>query len=170
MNIINKILAEGMKMKLLAPFKFHKETMDFITKKKWSAIIVYPVIIIMWYGYYMWKDEIVMSKKDKKFLLEKDNISDQIVLAINYKLTKDKSNRNIYEIEVQCPFCSEVITYKNCNIKNRFFYRTGLKCRECHYRFYIISKLRRLYDSFPLLIVLRKFQVKIRNKIFGENY
>lgn len=43
--------------KIIAPFNFKKATKGLDWKGKIIAIIYFPTILMMWYGYYMWQVE-----------------------------------------------------------------------------------------------------------------
>ena len=44
------------RLKIFAPLNFKRATEGFTTKEKWTCALFFPVILIMWYGFYMWKD------------------------------------------------------------------------------------------------------------------
>lgn len=41
--------------KLIAPFNFRRATQGLDNKRKIIAILYFPAIFLMWYGYYMWE-------------------------------------------------------------------------------------------------------------------
>lgn len=80
-----------------------------------------------------------------------------------------KIKRNMYSFDVKCPFCKTKLRYKNCSIENRFSYGFELRCRNCHYAFYVCSKLRRLfYKHYYQLKFLREFQLKIKDLLIAQ--
>ncbi|MDO8517089.1 MAG: radical SAM protein [Nanoarchaeota archaeon] len=130
------------------------------------------------------KDEIEffknLSLSSSNFLKMSDKITDkefkQLIGEVNYATSKyyqftkpnyikEMDRKNYYEVEVKCPFCNEVIKYKNCFITNKFSYSFNMVCRNCHMRFFITSGLRKLAFRYNSKIkFLRNFQVNMTNR------
>ena len=81
-----------------------------------------------------------------------------------------KMDNGKYAFTVKCPFCKEVMTYKNCKIGNRFTYGFNLICRKCLLRFFVVSEIQRIgYAYYSKVRVLRDFQKKITRAIKRKN-
>lgn len=92
-----------------------------------------------------------MPEKDFKKL-------EQAVLNAYAKYTKfvvpfslRKMKENLYAFDVKCPFCRKSFRYKNCFIKNKYNYGFYLTCRNCHYRYFLVSRIQKLaYKYYPI--------------------
>ena len=74
---------------------------------------------------------------------------------------KKMKNGN-YEVEIKCPFCKEIINYKNCQIQNRFSYGFSLICRKCSLRSFIVSPLQKFaYANYSWVRTFRDLELKI---------
>ena len=62
----------------------------------------------------------------------------KVVIPKNIKFT-NKINR--WNLEVECPFCKEVIEYKNYYFKVKTFHKDFMICRKCNMRFHIIKPM-----------------------------
>lgn len=81
-------------------------------------------------------------------------------------ISNKKIKDNIYEFKVRCPFCKEVIEYKNCRINSIFSYSFLVICRNCGMRFYITNLLRKfVYENYDKFKKLRDLQLKFLEKI-----
>ncbi|MEW6618516.1 MAG: radical SAM protein [bacterium] len=86
---------------------------------------------------------------DKEYAKMKKEIFNAVVKY--HIFTKHKIKRlveNVYEVNVKCPFCQKIITYKNILIEDPILYGFWLYCRNCHQRFFIVSPLKRLSYKF----------------------
>lgn len=85
-------------------------------------------------------------------------------------ISMKKTRRDIYTIEVKCPFCEEITTYNNCYINNRWTYGFTLICRKCHMRSYIVSMIQKIgWAHHKKLKTLRIIQKKIVRSIKKKN-
>lgn len=86
-----------------------------------------------------------------------DNMADEEILELKNEILELKKyyayaipiktkgiKRKIYDLTVKCPFCKEIVEYKNCFIENRFKYMFFVVCRKCSHRFFIMSTLKKL--------------------------
>ncbi|MDD5012057.1 MAG: radical SAM protein [Candidatus Nanoarchaeia archaeon] len=81
-------------------------------------------------------------------------------------ITMKKTKKEIYDFTIKCPHCNELITYKNCFVKNRFTYGFNLVCRNCHMRFFVVSAMQKFaYQHYSKIRGLRDYQKK-----FIENF
>ncbi len=112
-----------------------------------------------------------------------DNMSDKEILDLKNEILKmkrkyyiyvkpikiKKTGKNLYEIEVKCPFCNNIINYKNWLIENPNYYTIFAICRHCPYRFYIVSPFKMFQiNHFKELEFFRKNYVLIRDKILKK--
>lgn len=86
-----------------------------------------------------------------------------------YKFTLPISIKNMdnnrYTIKVKCPFCNEIIEYKNGILKNRWLYSIFIVCRNCHMRFFMTSSLAKWgYKHYPKIKTIRDYQNKLFRK------
>lgn len=106
-----------------------------------------------------------MNSREFKQLIK--DISDAVSKYNKFVIplsVKREEKDNHYEIDVKCPFCKEVIKYKNCFIKSKFSYSFNIICRNCNMRFYVANRLRKIaYRYNSQLKVLRVTQLKIMN-------
>jgi len=103
----------------------------------------------------MTNEEIRQLRKD---MLEEYSKHIKFVRPISMK----KTNKEKYIVTVKCPFCQETITYKNCWIPKRFTYGFMMTCRECHYRFFIVSLAQKFaYKHYSKIRSLRTFYKKL---------
>lgn len=87
--------------------------------------------------------------------------------AIPSKIKKMSEEK--YEIRVKCPFCKEILNYKNCFIENRLRINMWTPCRECNMRFFIVSKLYKFeMDYYNELEFLRRNYLYLRDKILKK--
>lgn len=110
------------------------------------------------------------SMNDKELEQLKNTI---IVLNLKYRyfakptLIK-KTQENIYELKVKCPFCKNVLVYKNLFIekKRKRLYGFPLVCRKCHLTFFVVSFVRRIIYRSPdfVLINLANLYFYLRRK------
>lgn len=77
-----------------------------------------------------------------------------------------KMKKDIYESTIKCPHCNQIITYKNCFLKNRFTYGFNLVCRNCHLRFFVVSAVQKFaYKHYSKIRNLRDYQKRIINNL-----
>jgi len=87
--------------------------------------------------------------------------------SVHLKLKKTKKNR--YDLKVKCPFCKEVMDYKNCFLRNGIHYYIGVACRKCYIRFDVTSPLYRFEPShYEELAFLRKTYLLLRDNILKK--
>lgn len=68
-----------------------------------------------------------------------------------------KASSDVYEVELQCPYCQKNITYQNYYLQNGMMYMTnGLQCRECGMRFNVVSPLMKLLKDTSILPLIEK--------------
>lgn len=107
-------------------------------------------------------DEEIIKLKNEILELRKD-----YAYSIPSKIKKFK--RNVYDINVKCPFCKEIITYKNCYIENRLRYTFFVVCRKCPHRFFIFSPLKKIQvDNYTKIQVINKSYIRLRDKILKK--
>jgi radical SAM superfamily enzyme YgiQ (UPF0313 family) len=77
-----------------------------------------------------------------------------------------KRGKNIYDLEMRCPYCKSKFKYGNCYIENRFLFGHILPCRKCGMLFYIVSSLEKIgYKNYTFFRSLRDIQKKILRRI-----
>jgi len=75
-----------------------------------------------------------------------------------------KTSKNKYEIEITCPLCKEKINYKNCTIKNRFYFNKLFACKNCFKRVLIVNRPYKFtMDYYNQLEFLRRNYLSIRD-------
>lgn len=108
---------------------------------------------------------------DQEFLEMKEEIFDLKRKYYPYAtpLSIKKTGKNIFEIEVKCPFCKNTIKYKNWLIENKYHYTIFAVCRHCPYRFYIVSPFKMFQiNNHKELEFFRKNYVFIRDSILKK--
>ena len=101
---------------------------------------------------------------DKEILELKNEILISIskYTAFTRPLKIRKMYNGNYEFKVKCPFCKEILIYKNCRIKNRFTYGFNLICRKCLLKFFVVSAIQSIaYANYSKVRVLRDLQHKL---------
>ncbi len=68
--------------------------------------------------------------------------------------------KSIYNVTVKCPYCGQTIEYKNYLILFHLFFFHTRYCRNCSYRFFLVSKPYKLLNHF-----LRLFFVITGNRL-----
>ena len=64
------------------------------------------------------------------------------------------SIKSIYEVSVTCPHCNKLNLYSNYLIQfGKFFFHTRY-CRSCHRRFYLVSRLYKIVNTFLTIIFI----------------
>ena len=87
--------------------------------------------------------------------------------SITLKIRKQNDHR--YNLKVKCPFCKEVMDYKNCFIDNRFHYNFWAACRKCNMRFCVVNRLYKFEtDNYQKLDFLRRNYLLIRDRILKK--
>jgi len=68
-----------------------------------------------------------------------------------------KIQENVYEFKVKCPFCKNVLVYKNLFIENKrkWLYGFPLVCRKCHLTFFVVSFVRRIIYRSPDFVLIK---------------
>jgi radical SAM superfamily enzyme YgiQ (UPF0313 family) len=103
-------------------------------------------------------------KKLSKKLLKEFSRNVKFISPISVKI--ENKNKKTYSLKVKCPFCKNIINYGNCFIPNKFTYGFNLICRECAYRFFVVSILQKLaYKYYYITRLFRDFQLKITSFI-----
>jgi len=76
---------------------------------------------------------------------------------------------DIYEFKVKCPFCENVLDYKNLFVENKWTYSLPLVCRSCHLTFYVVSFIRKMvYRYCPDFIFPKLLDLKLKlNTLFN---
>jgi len=95
--------------------------------------------------------------------------SDILAALVKYRrsifpISIKKMEGNKYEVKIKCPYCKEIINYRNFYIKNKIFFGSFMTCRKCKMRFGISSPLKRLvYSLYHLVQPFTRSYVRIRN-------
>lgn len=80
-----------------------------------------------------------------------------------------RSGKDRMDFKVRCPFCKEVIEYKNCLVKNPIYYSQQVACKKCMMRFFFASRLYTLttkyYRQFDFL---RKNYLSIKESLLKK--
>ena len=77
-----------------------------------------------------------------------------------------KEGKNIYSIEVKCPYCKKVNMYKNCFINNKLIFEFNLVCRSCPMRFDVMSPIQKIiYAKLSKTKDILLFYIKLRDYI-----
>ena len=99
-------------------------------------------------------------KKLKKDILEAISKDSKFIKPTSIR----KMGEQEYEVKVKCPYCKEIIEYKNCFIKNKFTYGFNLVCRNCHMRFFVVSFIQKIaYANYSRTRALRDLYLNVRN-------
>jgi len=105
-----------------------------------------------------------MSDKEFKKLINEVLDTEGKYCKFITPLSLKKTNSEVFDVIVRCPFCNQIITYKNCIIKNKFSFDFNLVCRNCKMRFYVASPLRKFaYKYHSKIRNLRAIQIKTQN-------
>jgi radical SAM superfamily enzyme YgiQ (UPF0313 family) len=113
-----------------------------------------------------------LSEKDFNNLEKKilGLFSKYVRFVIPKKLKKVNKSKNLYDVDVKCPFCKKEIVYGKCYVQNKNNYGFNLICRNCGYRFFVVSFLQKLaYKNYPLIRGLRDYYSKLLRKIKQKN-
>lgn len=98
----------------------------------------------------------------KKAVFDAESKGREQVRPISIK----KAKKNIYSLDVKCPYCKETVKYNNCFIKNRLTYGFNIICRNCHMRFFIVSFVQKLaYSHYSKIRDMRVFQKNLIKRI-----
>ena len=77
-----------------------------------------------------------------------------------------QTKKNIYEFDFKCPFCKEIVHYKNCFIKNKFTYGFHLICRNCHMRSAVVSPMQKFaYKHYTKTRKMRDIYIQIKKSL-----
>jgi len=68
-----------------------------------------------------------------------------------------KTRENVYELKVKCPFCGNILVYKNLFMKNerKWLYSIRLVCRKCNLTFFVVGFIRRMIYRSPDFVLLK---------------
>lgn len=105
---------------------------------------------------------------DKEIMELKNEILNSQSKYTDYVVPKkiNKMSKNIYQMDVKCPFCNKEMTYKNFLLNNRFSFGIFIICRNCHMRYFIVSRLHRIaYEYYPYARIIRDMQLNFLNYI-----
>ncbi len=87
-------------------------------------------------------------------------------IPLNIKKEKDKK----YSVKVKCPFCKEIIEYKNCYFDNILRYNLLSVCKKCYMRFFTVSKIYKLeMDYYGELDFFRKTYLSLKDRLLKRN-
>jgi len=87
-----------------------------------------------------------------------------MVIVLNLKcryfanpISMKKTRKNVYELKVKCPFCRNVLVYKNLFMENKlkWLYSVRLVCRRCNLTFFVVSFIRRIIYRSPDFVLLK---------------
>ena len=82
-----------------------------------------------------------------------------------------KMKPNIYQIKIKCPFCNQIITYKNCFIENRLTYGFHLICRNCHMRSVLVGPIKKIaYQHYTKTRTLRNYYIRMKKNLRKKDY
>jgi hypothetical protein len=74
-------------------------------------------------------------------------------------------NKDIYDLDVKCPFCHQIINYKNWFIPNKYYHHNKVFCKNCMMSFHVVSRLYKFTTRYYLeLDFLRKTYLAIRDR------
>jgi anaerobic magnesium-protoporphyrin IX monomethyl ester cyclase len=81
-------------------------------------------------------------------------------------IKSDNKFRNTYKVYVKCPFCKSKLHYKNCLIKNKYTYGFLLICRNCAYRFFVVSPIQKIaYKYYSISRKIRNYYKRLRDSL-----
>ncbi len=107
----------------------------------------------------MTDEEFNQLKEDILKALAKYN---RIVKPISIKKIKGKR----YELEVKCPYCNQIIEYRNFLIKSKLYYLLYVMCKDCSKKFHIGNSLTVfLYKNYDKAKKLRTMKDKVAGYI-----
>lgn len=102
-----------------------------------------------------------------KLICEYRNIGTKHIIP--QKVITEKDDR--CTVKVKCPFCSEIIEYKNCLISNKKYFLMQVICRnpECCKMFFIASRLYKFsIEHYKKLDFFRRNFLRIRNNLLSK--
>lgn len=108
-----------------------------------------------------------MNMNDKDFEELKKEVYDLTRTDIPYKAPYKIKNmgRGRYELFMECPFCKEKITIKNCLIKNKRYFASNLICKNCKMKYNVCSRLYKFtMDHYLKLDFFRRNYLIFRDK------
>lgn len=111
------------------------------------------------------------SMTDQQILDLKKEILDSRWKYCEYvvPIKKKKTDNGRYDLTVKCPFCNEIVNYKNTALRNSFHYSLWFLCRNCYMRFYLSSRLYRFEAKhYQKLDFFRKKYLYIRDNILKK--
>jgi len=81
-----------------------------------------------------------------------------------YSVQSVPLKRTLTSVTTRCPYCKEIIEYGNL-ITKRVFYIRQVSCRNCRKRYFIVSRLYRLYTkSFALMVTPLTYRIYVALK------
>lgn len=107
------------------------------------------------------------NMSDEEFENLKKEIYELTRNSIPYKVPFKikKTGFQVYNLSVECPFCKEKGTFKNCLIRDKKYFSAYVACRTCGMRYNISSKLYKFtMDNYVKLDFLRRNYLIIRDK------
>ena len=108
------------------------------------------------------------SMTDEEVLQLKKDILDARRKYAYYLLPEkiEKIDNQQYNLHKICPFCDKEQIFKNCFIKNKKYYVKVRQCRDCHMRFFLVSRLYKFtMDYYQQLDFFRRVYLSIRDKV-----
>jgi radical SAM superfamily enzyme YgiQ (UPF0313 family) len=109
------------------------------------------------------KDELLFVKEGlNKYMNITEKMTDKDIRALEKKIWKltikhckyivpleyEMTTLHNFDLSVKCPFCHEVIEYKNLYSKrNKRMFKFEVDCRKCFMSFYIVGPLQKLITS-----------------------
>ncbi len=86
--------------------------------------------------------------------------------SIPSEVEKEKNKNKRYSTKVKCPFCNEIIEYRNCFLDMRIHYAYWVACKKCYMRFCMASPLYKFeMDHYNKLEFLRKIYFYLRDRL-----
>jgi transcription elongation factor Elf1 len=78
----------------------------------------------------------------------------------------EKIGKQRYNLSKLCPFCNSNQVYQNCSISNKSYYAKFKSCRNCHVRFFLVSRFYKFtMDYYNQLDFFRRNYLFLRDKI-----
>ena len=96
------------------------------------------------------RGNIVLNMTDKMTDKQINQLRREILKALSkyryyiFPKSMQKTEKNIYNLIIKCPYCKKQINYKNIFIKSKYFFGFSILCRKCHKHFYVTSRLKKI--------------------------
>lgn len=104
------------------------------------------------------KLDFIKNKMGSLYFNMTDKMTDEEFTQLKYDISKalreyreyvrplsiKKEGKNIFSIEVKCPYCNKVNIYNNFFISNRLIFGFNLICRSCSMRFNVVSSIQKI--------------------------